>query len=90
MKEKWLKIQMRGKNVIMGGCGSHLKNNSYSKLQNVNLYFCCCTLTIFVSVLVVFFQERGHDYYNGMTKEQFKKMQEFIAGRSSKSPSSKL
>jgi len=35
-------------------------------------------------------KERAHDYYNGMTKEQFKKMQEFIAGRSSKKPSSKL
>ncbi|XP_027333847.1 probable enoyl-CoA hydratase 1, peroxisomal [Abrus precatorius] len=29
-------------------------------------------------------KERAHDYYNGMTKEQFRKMQEFIAGRSSK------
>lgn len=28
-------------------------------------------------------KERAHDYYNGMTKEQFKKMQEFIASRSS-------
>ncbi|CAO2821525.1 unnamed protein product [Amaranthus hypochondriacus] len=27
---------------------------------------------------------RAHKYYAGMTKEQFKKMQEFIAGRSSK------
>lgn len=35
-------------------------------------------------------QERGHDYYNGMTKEQFKKMQEFIGGRVSSRPSSKL
>ncbi|KAM6545008.1 hypothetical protein CsatB_025744 [Cannabis sativa] len=35
-------------------------------------------------------KERAHDYYNGMTKDQFKKMQEFIAGRSSKKPSSKL
>ncbi|CAI9118890.1 OLC1v1020517C1 [Oldenlandia corymbosa var. corymbosa] len=35
-------------------------------------------------------KERAHEYYNGMTKEQFKKMQEFIAGRSSKKPSSKL
>ncbi|EEF43100.1 probable enoyl-CoA hydratase 1, peroxisomal [Ricinus communis] len=35
-------------------------------------------------------KERAHDYYNGMTKEQFKKMQEFIAGRSAKKPSSKL
>ncbi|XP_047310780.1 probable enoyl-CoA hydratase 1, peroxisomal [Impatiens glandulifera] len=35
-------------------------------------------------------KERAHKYYNGMTKEQFKKMQEFIAGRSSKKPSSKL
>lgn len=26
---------------------------------------------------------RAHTYYDGMTKEQFKKMQEFIAGRSS-------
>ncbi|PNX93542.1 3-hydroxybutyryl-CoA dehydratase-like protein [Trifolium pratense] len=32
-------------------------------------------------------KERAHDYYNGMTKEQFKKMQEFIAGRSSKKQS---
>ncbi|KAK6913679.1 Enoyl-CoA hydratase/isomerase [Dillenia turbinata] len=32
-------------------------------------------------------KERAHEYYNGMTKEQFKKMQEFIAGRSSKKPS---
>lgn len=36
------------------------------------------------------FQERAHEYYNGMTEEQFKKMQEFIASRSSKKPSSKL
>lgn len=35
-------------------------------------------------------QERAHDYYDGMTKEQFRKMQEFIAGRSTKKPSSKL
>ncbi|GMH28551.1 hypothetical protein Nepgr_030394 [Nepenthes gracilis] len=28
-------------------------------------------------------KERGHDYYEGMTEEQFKKMQEFIAARSS-------
>ncbi|EXC24966.1 3-hydroxybutyryl-CoA dehydratase [Morus notabilis] len=35
-------------------------------------------------------KERAHDYYNGMTKEQFKKMQEFKAGRGSKKPSSKL
>ncbi|GLT43942.1 hypothetical protein SLA2020_178640 [Shorea laevis] len=33
---------------------------------------------------------RAHDYYDGMTKDQFKKMQEFIAGRSSQKPSSKL
>ncbi|KAK6930289.1 Enoyl-CoA hydratase/isomerase [Dillenia turbinata] len=32
-------------------------------------------------------KERAHEYYNGMTKEQFKKMQEFIAGRSSNKPS---
>ncbi|KAL6982337.1 hypothetical protein U1Q18_015831 [Sarracenia purpurea var. burkii] len=35
-------------------------------------------------------KERAHEYYKGMTKEQFKKMQEFIAGRSSKKPPSKL
>ncbi|KAL0388896.1 UNVERIFIED_CONTAM: putative enoyl-CoA hydratase 1, peroxisomal [Sesamum radiatum] len=35
-------------------------------------------------------QERAHEYYAGMTKEQFKKMQEFIAGRSSKKTPSKL
>ncbi|CAN0855356.1 Probable enoyl-CoA hydratase 1, peroxisomal [Linum grandiflorum] len=35
-------------------------------------------------------KERAHRYYDGMTKEQFKKMQEFVAGRSSKKPSSKL
>lgn len=35
-------------------------------------------------------KERAHEYYNGMTKDQFKKMQEFIAGRSSKNPASKL
>ncbi|KAK1425951.1 hypothetical protein QVD17_14618 [Tagetes erecta] len=34
-------------------------------------------------------KERAHEYYNGMTKEQFKKMQEFIAARSSSSSSSK-
>ncbi|XP_074281540.1 putative enoyl-CoA hydratase 1, peroxisomal [Silene latifolia] len=28
-------------------------------------------------------KERAHSYYQGMTKEQFKKMQDFIAGRSS-------
>ncbi|CDO98754.1 unnamed protein product [Coffea canephora] len=35
-------------------------------------------------------KERAHDYYNGMTKEQFKKMQEFIAGRTAKKSPSKL
>ncbi|OMO58488.1 Crotonase superfamily [Corchorus olitorius] len=35
-------------------------------------------------------KERAHKFYDGMTTEQFKKMQEFIAGRSSKKPSSKL
>lgn len=35
-------------------------------------------------------KKRAHEYYNGMTKEQFKKMQEFIAGRNSKKPPSKL
>lgn len=40
--------------------------------------------------LVFLFQERAHEYYNGMTKEQFKKMQEFISGRSSKKPASKM
>lgn len=35
-------------------------------------------------------KERAHEYYNGMTKEQFKKMQEFISGRSSKKPASKM
>eukprot|EP00268_Persea_americana_P008616 TRINITY_DN13360_c0_g1_i1.p1 TRINITY_DN13360_c0_g1~~TRINITY_DN13360_c0_g1_i1.p1 ORF type:complete len:298 (-),score=44.67 TRINITY_DN13360_c0_g1_i1:145-1038(-) len=34
-------------------------------------------------------KERGHSYYDGMTKEQFKKMEEFILSRSSK-PASKL
>ncbi|GAB2294232.1 hypothetical protein Dimus_028449 [Dionaea muscipula] len=34
-------------------------------------------------------KERAHDYYDGMTTEQFKKMQEFIASRSSR-PASKL
>ncbi|GER25621.1 3-hydroxybutyryl-CoA dehydratase [Striga asiatica] len=34
--------------------------------------------------------ERAHEYYDGMTKEQFKKMQEFIAGRGSKKTPSKL
>ncbi|MFQ6628651.1 hypothetical protein Gotur_007629, partial [Gossypium turneri] len=37
---------------------------------------------------MLFLQERGHEYYDGMTPEQFKKMQEFIARRSSKKPSS--
>lgn len=35
-------------------------------------------------------KERAHEYYNGMTRDQFKRMQEFIAGRSSKPPSAKL
>ncbi|XP_059646238.1 probable enoyl-CoA hydratase 1, peroxisomal [Cornus florida] len=35
-------------------------------------------------------KERAHEYYNGMTKEQFKKMQDFIAGRSAKKPAAKL
>lgn len=35
-------------------------------------------------------KERAHQYYDGMTNDQFKKMQEFIASRSSKKPSSKL
>ncbi|OVA13598.1 Crotonase superfamily [Macleaya cordata] len=33
---------------------------------------------------------RAHEYYNGMTKDQFEKMQKFIAGRSSNKPSSKM
>ncbi|KAI5574219.1 hypothetical protein BDE02_10G131500 [Populus trichocarpa] len=32
-------------------------------------------------------KERAHAYYSGMSKDQFQKMQEFIAGRSSKKPS---
>ncbi|KAL8153629.1 hypothetical protein V2J09_011389 [Rumex salicifolius] len=32
-------------------------------------------------------KERGHEYYSGMTKEQFKKMQEFIAARNQAKPS---
>ncbi|XVE60473.1 hypothetical protein DITRI_Ditri05aG0131600 [Diplodiscus trichospermus] len=35
-------------------------------------------------------KERAHKYYTGMTKEQFKKMQQFIAARSAKKPSPKL
>ncbi|XWS25269.1 hypothetical protein CRYUN_Cryun27aG0054800 [Craigia yunnanensis] len=35
-------------------------------------------------------KERAHKYYDGMTTEQFKKMQKFIAARSSKKPSPKL
>ncbi|PKI78255.1 hypothetical protein CRG98_001313 [Punica granatum] len=35
-------------------------------------------------------KERGHEYYNGITKEHFKKMQEFKAGLSSKKPASKM
>ncbi|XVF28199.1 hypothetical protein REPUB_Repub15cG0008300 [Reevesia pubescens] len=35
-------------------------------------------------------KERAHKFYDGMKTEQFKKMQKFIAGRSSKKPSSKL
>ncbi|KAF9620029.1 hypothetical protein IFM89_010645 [Coptis chinensis] len=34
-------------------------------------------------------KDRAHNYYAGMTKEQFEKMQKFIAGRSNK-PSSKM
>ncbi|KAF7837705.1 putative enoyl-CoA hydratase 1, peroxisomal [Senna tora] len=32
-------------------------------------------------------KEKAHDYYDGMTKEQFRKMQEFIAGRNAKKQS---
>ncbi|XP_075100431.1 putative enoyl-CoA hydratase 1, peroxisomal [Nicotiana tabacum] len=35
-------------------------------------------------------KERAHEYYDGMSKDHFKKLQEFIAGRSSSKPSSKL
>ncbi|KAL6503685.1 hypothetical protein OROGR_025608 [Orobanche gracilis] len=35
-------------------------------------------------------KERAHQYYDGMTKEQFAKMQEFIASRGSNKRSSKL
>lgn len=35
-------------------------------------------------------KERAYAYYDGMTKEQFKKMQEFIAGRGSNKKPSKL
>lgn len=31
-------------------------------------------------------KERAHKYYDGMTKEQFQKMQEFIAARNPKTP----
>lgn len=48
----------------------------------------CCLWQLIVPVGD--YQERAHEYYNGMTKEQFKKMQEFIAGRSSKKPASKM
>ncbi|RZC71422.1 hypothetical protein C5167_034616 [Papaver somniferum] len=33
-------------------------------------------------------EERGHEYYSGMTKEQFQNMQKFISGRNK--PTSKL
>ncbi|XP_042516852.1 probable enoyl-CoA hydratase 1, peroxisomal [Macadamia integrifolia] len=35
-------------------------------------------------------KERAHNYYDGMTKDQFEKMQKFIAGRSSNKPPSKM
>ncbi|EPS58293.1 hypothetical protein M569_16521 [Genlisea aurea] len=35
-------------------------------------------------------KERAHDYYSKMTEEQFKQMQEFIAGRNSKKHKSRL
>ncbi|PIA38050.1 hypothetical protein AQUCO_02900117v1 [Aquilegia coerulea] len=35
-------------------------------------------------------KDRAHSYYDGMTKEQFEKMQIFIAGRSSNKPPSKM
>ncbi|XP_015062373.1 probable enoyl-CoA hydratase 1, peroxisomal isoform X1 [Solanum pennellii] len=35
-------------------------------------------------------KERAHEYYDGMGKDYFKKMQEFIAGRNTSKPSSKL
>lgn len=47
----------------------------------------CAVLT---RVFLYPLQERGHAYYAGMTKDQFKKMQEFIASRSSNKPPSKL
>lgn len=43
----------------------------------------------FFSEKFLWFQERAHSYYDGMTKEQFGKMQEFIRSRRSK-PASKL
>ncbi|KAL5700313.1 hypothetical protein ACHQM5_025772 [Ranunculus cassubicifolius] len=35
-------------------------------------------------------KSRAHDYYEGMTKEQFENMQKFISGRSSNKPASKM
>lgn len=35
-------------------------------------------------------KERAHNYYDGMTKEQFEKMQKFIAGRRPNKPPSKM
>lgn len=47
-------------------------------------------LKLDLSHALVLEKERAHEYYDGMTKEQFKKMQEFIGGRRTKKPPSKL
>ncbi|KAJ9559364.1 hypothetical protein OSB04_013978 [Centaurea solstitialis] len=65
-----------------------MKNNRDLVLRYKAVINDGCKLDLHHALLLE--KERAHEYYNGMTKEQFKKMQEFIAGRSSKKSTSKL
>ncbi|KAG5632518.1 hypothetical protein H5410_004235 [Solanum commersonii] len=59
-----------------------------SFLLDVMLYTLFPLLLLGFDVLEL--KERAHEYYDGMGKDYFKKMQEFIAGRNTSKPSSKL
>ncbi|KAK4265913.1 hypothetical protein QN277_026901 [Acacia crassicarpa] len=62
--------------------GAILKNNQDMVLRYKSLISDGLKLDLGHSLSLE--KERAHEYYNGMTKEQFRMMQEFIAGRGSK------
>jgi hypothetical protein len=72
---------MNGWNV--GSVKNYLQFLISPTIFRLHCFIICCVLSLL-------FQDMAYDYYNEMTKEQFKKMQEFIVGQTSKKPSSKL